>query len=298
MPKTSANGIEIEYQTYGSRENPALLLVMGLGAQMTRWDDALCGLLAHHGLFVIKFDNRDVGLSTHLTDLGVPDMTTLVAALAEGAAPSVPYTLDDMSNDGFGLLDALGIEQAHLCGASLGGMIAQTMALNAPQRVLSLTSIMSSTQDPSLPAAHPDAAAVLQAPPARSREEAIERAVSASGVIGSPGYPADPERVRERAAQDYDRAFDPAGVARQMAAAVAATGSRRERLTGLEVPTLVIHGADDPLVPLACGEDTAAAIPGAELLVIDGMGHDLPVALHQRIADAIASHAGRSSSPS
>ncbi len=292
MPNTTANGIDIEYQTYGSRGDPALLLVMGLGAQMTRWDDALCELLADRGLFVIKFDNRDVGLSTHLNDAGVPDLATLAAALAEGAAPSVPYTLQDMSRDGFGLLDALDIERAHLCGASLGGMIVQTMALDAPQRVLSLTSIMSSTQDPSLPAAEPKAAAVLQAPPARSREEAIERAVAASTVIGSPGFPADPQRIRERAAEDYDRAFDPAGVARQMAAAVAATGSRRDHLSGLDVPTLVIHGAADPLVPLACGQDTAAAIPGAELLVIDGMGHDLPVPLHERIADAIATHAG------
>lgn len=228
MPSTTANGIQIEYATFGNRQDPALLLVMGLGAQMTAWDDGLCNRLASHGLWVIKFDNRDVGLSTHLRDAPVPSMGALVAAMAEGAAPDVPYTLHDMGADGFGLLDALGVERAHLCGASLGGMIVQTM---------------------------------------------------------------DAARLREHAARDYDRAFDPAGVARQMAAAVAATGTRRERLGGLDVPTLVIHGADDPLVPLACGEDTAAAIPNAELLVIDGMGHDLPPALHQRIADAIARHA-------
>jgi pimeloyl-ACP methyl ester carboxylesterase len=293
MPDTNANGIRIEYATFGSEADPALLLVMGLGAQMTRWDDAFCELLAERGLRVIKFDNRDVGLSTHLTDVGAPRMSDIVAALAEGATPEVPYTLQDMAADGFGLLDALGIDRAHICGASLGGMIVQTMALDRPERVLSMTSIMSSTQHPSLPAAHPDAAAVLQQPPAISRNEAIERAVTSSRIIGSPGYPADPKRIRERAAQDYDRAFDPAGVARQMAAAVVATGTRRERLTRLEVPTLVIHGADDPLVPLACGEDTAAAIPDAELLVIDGMGHDLPVELHERLAEAIAAHALR-----
>ncbi|HEX7035106.1 MAG TPA: alpha/beta fold hydrolase [Pseudomonadales bacterium] len=291
MPNTTANGIRIEYVTYGNRHDPALLLVMGLGAQMTRWDDAFCELLAAHGLWVVKFDNRDVGLSTHFTEAPVPSMGALVAAMAEGAAPDVPYTLHDMAADGFGLLDALGVERAHICGASLGGMIVQTMAIDQPNRVLSMTSIMSSTQDPSLPAAHPAAAAVLQQPPATSRGQAIERAVEASRIIGSPRYPADPDRIRERAALDYDRAFDPAGVARQMAAAVVATGTRRERLRSLTVPTLVIHGADDPLVPLACGEDTAAAIPGAELLVIDGMGHDLPPALHQRIADAIARHA-------
>ncbi len=291
MPNVSANGIRIEYQSYGDASDPALLLVMGLGAQMTRWDDAFCGLLAERGLHVIKFDNRDVGLSTHLEAAGAPDMAAIATALAEGAAPEVPYTLHDMAADGFGLLDALGIERAHICGASLGGMIVQTMALDAPERVLSMTSIMSSTQDPELPAAHPDAAAVLQAPPVKSREEAIERAVTSSRVIGSPGYPADADVLRQRAAADYDRAFDPAGVARQMAAAMAAVGTRRHRLEALTVPTLVIHGADDPLVPLACGQDTAAAIPNAELLVIDGMGHDLPAALHGRIASAIADHA-------
>jgi pimeloyl-ACP methyl ester carboxylesterase len=291
MPQVHANGIQVEYQTYGSANDPALLLVMGLGAQMTRWDDALCNLLAAAGLHVIKFDNRDVGLSTHLTSAGLPNLPAIAAALARGDEPDVAYTLSDMGADGFGLLDALGIERAHLCGASLGGMIVQTMALDAPQRVRSLTSIMSSTQDPSLPAARPEAAAVLQAPPATSRDDAIERAVNASRVIGSPGHPAEPELLRRRAGDDYDRAFNPSGVARQMAAAMAATGRRRARLAALSIPTLVIHGADDPLVPLACGEDTAAAIPGAQLLVIDGMGHDLPVTLHGRIADAIAGHA-------
>ncbi len=291
MPNVTANGIQIEYQTYGKASDPALLLVMGLGAQMTRWDDAFCGMLAEHGLHVVKYDNRDVGLSSHLEGAGPPDLAAIAAALAEGASPDVPYTLHDMAADGLGLLDALDIPRAHICGASLGGMIVQTMALDAPERVLSMTSIMSSTQDPELPAAHPDAAAVLQAPPAKSREEVMERAVTSSRVIGSPGYPADPERLRQRAAADYDRAFDPAGVARQMAAAMAAVGTRRHRLERLEVPTLVIHGADDPLVPLACGKDTATAIPGAELMVIEGMGHDLPVELHQQIADAIARHA-------
>jgi pimeloyl-ACP methyl ester carboxylesterase len=291
MPSLKANGIDIEYLTYGDQTNPALLLVMGLGAQMTRWDDALCQELADRRLFVVKFDNRDVGLTTHLDDAGPPNLAAIAAALAEGTAPELAYTLDDMAEDGLALLTALEIERAHICGASLGGMIVQTMALAEPARVRSMTSIMSSTQEPGLPPARPDAAAVLQQPPATSRDEVIERAIASSAIIGSPGWPADAERLRRRAAEDYDRAFDPAGVARQMAAAVAATGSRREGLTTLDVPTLVIHGADDPLVPLACGEDTAAAIPGAGLLVLEGMGHDLPVALHERIADAIASHA-------
>lgn len=291
MANVHANGIRIEYQTYGSANDPALLLVMGLGAQMTRWDDALCQRLAGAGLHVIKFDNRDVGLSSHFDEAGLPELPAIVAALARGGEPEVAYTLNDMGADGFALLDALDVERAHLCGASLGGMIVQTMALDAPQRVLSLTSIMSSTQDPGLPAARADAAAVLQAAPVKTRDEAIARALNASRVIGSPGYPADPEVLRRRAADDFDRAFNPAGVARQMAAAMAATGRRRARLATLDVPTLVIHGADDPLVPLACGEDTAAAIPGAELLVIDGMGHDLPAALHDRVATAIAGHA-------
>lgn len=290
MPATQANGIEIEYETFGRRDDPALLLVMGLGAQLTLWDPELCTLLAERGHHVIRFDNRDVGLSTWFDEHEAPDLPVLMAGLVEGRVPEVPYTLDDMADDAAGLLDSLEIERAHICGASMGGMLVQTLALRHPARVLSMTSIMSTTGHPELPPAKPEAMAVLTGPPPRSRDEAIAAGLQARGVIGSPGYPADEARARENAARDYDRAFHPAGTARQLAA-ILAHGSRREALADLRVPTLVIHGLDDPLVPVEGGRDTAQAIPGAELWEIEGMGHDMPAALFEQLADRISGHA-------
>lgn len=289
MPQTTANGVTLEYETYGDKANPALLLIMGLGAQLTLWPIELVEALVARGYYVIRHDNRDIGLSTKFTDAGVPDIGGVVMALMSGKTPEIPYTLSDMAGDAMAVLDAEGIAQAHIVGASMGGMIAQVLAIEHPDRVLSLTSIMSTTGNPALPPARPEAMAALTSPiaPDANLETFQARGAMVSKAIGSPGYPADPERLAANLARDFARSFHPTGAARQMAAIVA-DGDRRARLANVKAPTLVIHGADDPLVPVTGGEDTAAAIPGAELLVIPGMGHDLPLALVDRIADGIA----------
>ena len=281
--RVAAGGIEIAYESFGDPADPPVVLVMGLATQMLGWPDGFCVALAERGHFVVRFDNRDVGLSTHLHGAPPPDV---VAAFA-GDTSSASYTLSDMARDTVGLLDALGLDGAHLVGASMGGMIVQTVAIEHPERVRSLTSIMSTTGDPSVGQATPEALGVLLAPPARTREEAVERTVATYRVIGSPGFEFDEAALRERAGRSYDRAFDPIGAGRQLLA-VRASGSRRERLGDTRVPTLVIHGAQDPLVQVSGGRDTAAAIAGAELVVIDGMGHDLPRELWPDVADRIA----------
>ena len=282
-----ANGIEIAYETFGDPAARPMLLVMGLGAQMIVWHDEFCAGLVDRGFHVIRYDNRDVGLSTHLHDAPEPDV---MAALA-GNPSSASYTLDDMADDAAGLLDELGVRSAHVVGASMGGMIAQTIAIRHPDRVRSLISIMS-TPAPGVGAPTPEASAALLAAPATNREEAIERALAASKVIGSPGFPADEEWTAWATGEAYDRGFDPAGVARQLVA-IQASGDRRPGLAGLTMPTLVIHGADDPLVQLAGGQATAEAVPGAELLVIPGMGHSLPRQVWPQITDAIVRTADR-----
>ncbi len=292
MPKIQANGIELEYETFGDASAEPLLLIMGLGGQLTLWHEDLCGALAERGYFVIRYDNRDVGLSTRFDEAGVPNMIELVMAQAQGKTPESPYSVDDMADDAAGLLDGLGIDSAHVCGASMGGMIAQTLAMRHPARVRSLVSIMSTTGDPGLPQAKPEVMAKLAAAPPPDRAAAIEQSVDTWRTIGSPGFEFDEEFIRERSTRDYDRSYTPDGTARQ-AAAIIAHGSRREGLTRLDLPTLVIHGADDPLVPVEGGKDTADAIPGAELLIFDGMGHDMPIALHGQLADAIAGTAKR-----
>ncbi len=286
MPQAQIRDISIEYDTFGSTTDTPLLLIMGLGAQMIHWDEEFCQQLADTGLFVIRHDNRDVGLSTILE--GDFDMAALMADFMAGKTPSVPYTLDDMAADSVGLLDHIGIEQAHVCGASMGGMIAQLVACNHPDRTLSLTSIMSSTGNPDLPKATPAAQAALTAPRPDGLEESIERAIENAKVIGSKGFPFDPERTAARAKQAFQRSFNPMGVARQMAA-IAANGDRRERLRQLDVPCVVIHGTDDPLVPFAGGEDTHQNIKGARLVAIEGMGHDLPPGAWPRVIEAISS---------
>jgi len=282
-----ANGIEIAYETFGDPGARPLLLVMGLGAQMIVWQDEFCTAIAERGFHVVRFDNRDAGLSTHMHDAPEPD----VAAAMGGDYTSATYTLDDMADDSVGLLAELGIDAAHVVGASMGGMIAQTIAIRHPQRVLSLTSIMS-TPGPRVAPPTEAAAAALMAPPATSREEAIERAIAATKVIGSPGFPPDEEWIAESAGVAYDRAFDPPGFARQFVA-IQASGDRTEQLGGVRVPTLVVHGADDPLVTLPGGEATAAAIPDAELVVIPGMGHNLPRQVWPQVVDAIVRTADR-----
>jgi len=292
MPTAAANGIEIAYEVIGRPQDRPLLLVMGLGTQMIHWDDELCAMLVKRGHRVIRFDNRDVGLSTKLVDHGVPNLMAAFATAARGGMVESAYTLSDMAADTAGLLDALDIGSAHVVGASLGGMIAQTLALEHPARVRSLTSIMSTPGDRDLPGASPAAAAALLTPAPADREGNIARSVKVFRAIGSPGFPFDEDQVRERAGRAYDRCFHPAGTGRQLLAILAA-GGRREALGTLRVPALVIHGADDPLVPLACGVDTAEAIPGAERLIIEGMGHDLPRAVWPRIVDAIAALTAR-----
>ena len=276
------DGIELAYERFGDPADPPLLLVMGLGTQMLGWHDEFCAGLAERGLFVVRFDNRDIGLSTHLHDAPAPDL----AAAVTGDTSSASYTLSDMARDTAGLLDALSLERAHVVGASMGGMIAQTLAIEHPQRVSSLTSIMSTTGDPSVGGASEEALGVLLAPPANDRAEAIERSVAAFKVIGSPAYELDEAGLRERAGLSFDRAHDPAGVGRQLLAIIA-SGDRTARLREVRVPALVIHGSADPLVRPDGGRATAAAIPGAELVEFDGMGHDLPRALWPAITDRI-----------
>jgi pimeloyl-ACP methyl ester carboxylesterase len=280
--RARAGAIELAYETFGERSDPPVVLIMGLAMQMLAWPEELCRLLAARGLYVVRFDNRDIGLSTHLHHAR---RANVMAALA-GDTRSASYGLSELAADTAGLLDALGFESAHIVGASMGGMIAQTLAIEHPQRVRSLTSIMSTTGDRRAGTPTRAAAAVLLAPPATSRQAAVERAVAAYRVIGSPGFAPDEAAVRDRAARAYDRAYDPPGVARQLVA-VLASGDRTAQLRRLRVPTLVIHGADDPLVQVSGGRATAAAIPGAELVVFEGMGHDLPRDLWPEFADRI-----------
>ena len=284
----AANGIEIAYETFGERSGRPLLLVMGLATQMLAWHDDLCADLAGRGFFVVRYDNRDVGLSTHLHDAPPPD---LMAALTTGDTSSASYTLDDLADDAAGLLDALEIDSAHVVGISMGGMIAQVLAVRHPSRVRSLTSIMS-TCSPAIGPATPEAVGVLLAPPATSRESAADRAVAGYRVIGSPGYPLDEEALRERAGISFDRAHDPAGVGRQLIA-IFASGDRTPRLGEVKAPTLVLHGDSDTLIDVSGGRATAAAIPDAELVLIPGMGHDLPRALWPQILGGVQAVADR-----
>ena len=297
MAQATANGIQIEYDTFGDRSGRPLLLVMGLGAQMIAWDPEFCELLAERGHYVIRYDNRDVGLSTKFESAGPPNVAAAMAASQAGEKVETAYTLSDMAGDGFGLLDALEIPRAHIAGASMGGMIVQQMAIERPDRVLTMTSIMSTTGNPALPPAKPEAMARLLVPPPTEREAAIEHRVMTSKVIGSVPEVIDEDRLRRLAAEAYDRSFYPEGMGRQLVGIVA-SGPRHEKLREVRVPTLVIHGEIDPLVPLEGGKDTAASIPGAQLLVIEGMGHDLPAAYWGRIVDAISAHTAQAATSS
>jgi pimeloyl-ACP methyl ester carboxylesterase len=289
MARASANGIELEYDTFGRSDGEPILLVMGLGAQMLLWDEAFCTALAGRGNFVVRFDNRDIGLSTHFDEHGPVNPLEVMQALQSGQAPAVPYTLDDMADDAVGLCDALGIARAHFVGASMGGMIVQTVAYRHPARVKSLVSIMSTTGSPTLPQAKPEVLARLITPPPVGRDAVIEASVETWRVISGPGFPYDEAAIRERTALTYDRSHHPAGQARQLGA-ILAHGDRSERLGAVRAPTLVVHGTDDPLVPVEGGKHTAASIPGAELLLIPGMGHDLPKQVHEQLAEAIGGH--------
>ena len=287
-----ATGIELEYELFGDPTRPPLVLIMGLGAQMILWEDDFCLNLAASGFHVVRFDNRDVGTSTQLDALGLPNVFEAMQAAFAGKPVAAPYTLDDMADDTVALMDVLGIARAHVVGASMGGMIAQTLAIRHPERLLSMTSIMSTTGDVTLPQATSEAMRVLLTPPPPDRAGNIARAIEAWKVIGSPKFPLDEERMRAIFGRAFDRGYHPAGVARQMAA-IMASGNRTAALRAVTVPSLVIHGDADPLVRIEAGRATAAAIPAATLVVIEGMGHDLPRGTWPEIIDAIGDLAER-----
>jgi pimeloyl-ACP methyl ester carboxylesterase len=284
MPSTTANGITIEYETAGDPTGPPLLLIMGLGGQLIAWDDDFVAKLVGRGFYVIRLDNRDVGRSTWFDEAGEPDV---LAALGGGVTP--PYLLADMADDAAGLLAALAIDSAHVFGISMGGMIAQSLAIEHGPRVRTLTSVMSTTGDPSVGAPRPEAVEALLVPAAETREAAIDGAVKSWGVIGSTGFPVHEDRIRASAGAAYDRAFHPAGTARQLVA-ILTSPDRTPGLEKLEIPTLVIHGESDPLVDPSGGKATADAVPGATLWTIPGMGHDLPPELFDQFADRLAAH--------
>ena len=291
MPETTANGITIHYDEHGDPSASPLLLVMGLGAQMTLWPMELVEALVERGFRVIRYDNRDIGLSQKMEGAAAPGMVKHILLRRIGFRPKVPYSLADMAADGIGLLDALGIERAHVVGASMGGMIAQLMAVNHADRLLSLTSIMSTTGNAKLPQADKPAMQALTTPPASLEPEVlVEHGIGIARAIGSPGYPAPEERLRTRVQSGIERSVYPQGLPRQMAAIID-DGDRRRRLADVRVPTLVLHGEDDPLVKVEAGRDTAAAIPGATIKTVPGWGHDLPLELVDELADDIAAHA-------
>ena len=278
------SGIEVAYERRGSPGDPAVLLIMGGAAQLVHWPDGFLAALLRRGLQLIRFDNRDAGRSTHFHAAPTPDVP---AALA-GDLSSAAYTLSDMAADTVGLLDALELDAVHVVGVSLGGAIAQTIAIEHPARTLSLTSMMSSTGDMTVGQPHAETLkAVFAGPPATTRQEVIDRAVRTFSVIGSPAYPTDPAAIADRAGLAWDRGHDEVAIGRQ-AVAFVASGDRTPRLHELDVPALVIHGLADTICDVSGGRATAAAIPGAELVVIDGMGHNLPPGLWERFADHIA----------
>lgn len=285
--KTKANGIEIEYETFGSPDDPALLLIMGLGAQLIHWPDEFCRALAGHGLFVIRYDNRDVGLSTWFDEAGQPDVAS---AFAGNGSPA--YTLEDMADDAAGLLDALGIDSAHVVGASMGGMIAQMLTIRHPAKVRSLASIMSHVGGSDAEAPTPEAMAALMTPRPEDRSEVVELAVKASAVIGSTGFDRDEDRIRELAGAAFDRAYHPDGMMRQLVA-IMSSESRKSALASVAAPTVVIHGTSDTLVPPGNGRMTAEAIPSATLVEVDGMGHDLPEGAWPQVIGAIVDNLGK-----
>jgi pimeloyl-ACP methyl ester carboxylesterase len=294
MPEETARvgDVELCYETFGERSNPTVLLVMGLATQMLGWREDFCAELAARGFHVVRYDNRDVGRSTRFSNHRPPTVAQIVRRDASAAA----YTLDDMADDGVGLLDCLGVDRAHVVGASMGGMIAQTIAIRHPERVLSLVSIMSNTgaRWTGQPSMRLYGVLLKSAP--RDREGYVAHQMDVFAKIGSPGFPHDDEDLRRTFERAYERGHDPAAAGRQLAAILAAT-DRTEQLGKIRVPTLVIHGTKDRLVNPSGGRATAKAIPGARLLTIEGMGHDLPRGAWPQIIDGIAENAARAGAP-
>ncbi|MEM1052330.1 MAG: alpha/beta hydrolase [Pseudomonadota bacterium] len=288
---TPNTGIELFYEDNGDPSHDTILLIMGLGAQMTLWPDELVETLVGHGFRVIRYDNRDIGLSQKFDGAKAPKPAWQVIRKKLGWPAKVPYTLAEMADDAVGLLTALGIKEAHIVGASMGGMIAQLLAINHPDRLLSLTSIMSTTGNGSLPLADKSAMEALVAPlKSLEEEDLVAHGLNIARNIGSPGYPLDPDRVRERTLKSVRRSVYPPGLPRQLAAIID-DGCRRSRLARVTAPTLVLHGEDDPLVKLAGGEDTAKHIADAKLVTFPGWGHDLPLDLIEPLAAHVAEHA-------
>ena len=295
MPKAATNGVELEYELTGPEDGPPLLLVGGLGVQIISWTEIFVAALADRGFRVIAYDNRDIGLSTKHDDWGPADIKTAFKQARAKEKVEAPYTLEDMADDAAGLLDALGIDKAHIVGSSNGGAIAQTLAIRHPDKIATMVSIMATSGRRGLPRPEGEVAEWLARPrnPSGTREGAMDEAVSTSHLIGSPGFPRDEQVLRDRAGRLYDRSFYPAGNSRHLLASIASGDGRAARLGDISAPTLVIHGRDDPLVDLACAEDVQKTIPGAEMLVIDGMGHDYPDGAVPQIADAVLDNAKR-----
>jgi pimeloyl-ACP methyl ester carboxylesterase len=289
MPNVTANEIQIEYDTFGDPSSSPLLLIMGLGEQMIGWDEELCKQLASRDLYVIRFDNRDVGLSSKIDEAGVPNTVEVFAALMKGEKANIPYTLDDMADDAIGLLDALNIEKAHIFGVSLGGMIAQIMAIRYSSRVWSLTSMASITGNPELPLGKPELFVELVNPPPTEHEAYIENRVNLILALAGSRFPMDEQRTREHLEQSYGRSYYPPGIARHGVAG-AVNSDRTQGLKSVSAPTLVIHGSEDPLFPVEQGKAIAAAVPGAKLLIIEGMGHAFPPEVWPLLVDAIDKH--------
>jgi pimeloyl-ACP methyl ester carboxylesterase len=281
-------GIDLCYQTVGDLDDEPMLLIQGIGTQMIGWPDGFCELLAERGFFVIRFDNRDSGRSTWLPELGVPSVTKAL----NKQLSDPPYLFTDMADDCAGLLDALGVSAAHVVGASLGGFVAQTLAIEHPERVLSLASVMSSTGSSQVGQPTPAAMEALMTRPPDDRAGYVETIVAIRKVIGSTGFEQDEDWIRETAGRAYDRGVNPDGTQRQLVASIC-SGSRHDRLGEITAATVVLHGADDPLIDSSGGRATAEAIPGAELVLIDGWGHDLPPAVWERVVDAITENAKR-----
>jgi pimeloyl-ACP methyl ester carboxylesterase len=288
VTRAKANGIEIEYETAGNKSDPALLLVMGLGAQLTIWPDAFFQGLAKRGFFVIRYDNRDTGLSTDFGSWGVPNIAEAFQKLMSGKKVDAPYLVKDMAADAIGLIDALGLDKAHMVGASMGGMIVQTVAALYPERTRSMVSIMSTSGRPGLPIGKPEALAMLTAQPeGPSREQRVKYGIKLRQTIAGPGYPIPEAELRGFVEKNVDRRWYPEGGARQYLSIIA-SGDRVEQLKSIKVPTLVLHGEDDPLLPVACGRDVASLVPGAAIETFPGWGHDLPDGMIPTLIDRIS----------
>lgn len=298
MAQAVIDGLTLEYETFGDQNKPAILLIMGLGSQLIQWPDQLCQNLADHGHFVIRYDNRDVGLSSKMDQKKLPNITWAIIRHQLGLKPKLPYTLLDMAKDATGLLDFLNIQQAHLVGVSMGGMIAQLVAIHFPERALSLTSIMSTTGNRKLPKAKPEATAALTNKASKDAgiEEIVLNNMQGWKAIMSPGFPVSDDRLKQKCHAAVTRSYHPEGTARHLLASIC-TPDRRKQLQKLTLPTLVIHGTEDPLIPIECGKDTAENIPHSEFHAIEGMAHDLPEECIPRLSELIGSLVNRFTEP-